>query len=175
MEKRGIEIKWGVLFILALLLWMYAERLFGIHDKHIDQHPLVSSFFALVALCLYLLALYDKRKNYYNGRMNWRQGFVAGLVMTLVIAILSPLAQYVISRFISPEFFPNMIRYSVETGEMTRDQAETYFGLENYMIQSVLFAIVSGVLTSAITALIMRRGEKGSHSASGQEQDLTGN
>lgn len=170
MEKRTIEIRWGVIFTLAMLIWMFAERQFGLHDQNIDQHALVSSFFAIVAIGIYLLALHDKRKNYFNGYMTWKQGFISGLFLTLVIVILSPLAQYIISRFISPEFFPNMIRYSVETEEMTRNQAEEYFNLENYIIQSVLFAIVSGVLTAAITALIMRRREKDIPSVSMQKE-----
>lgn len=169
MEKRAIEIKWGIIFILAMLVWMFGERQFGLHDEYIDQHALVTSFFAIVAIGIYLLALYNKRKEYYNGLMTWKQGFFSGLVITLVIVILTPLAQYITSEFITPEFFPNIIRYSVETGEMTRPEAESYFSLENYIIQSILFAIVSGVITSAITALIMKRREKGSQTAALQE------
>lgn len=160
MKERSIEIKWGVIFILAMLLWMYLERLVGLHGERIDKHAMVSGFFAIVAIGIYLLALYDKRKNYYNGIMTWKQGFFTGLVITLVAVILTPLAQYVISRFISPEFFPNIIRYSVETGEMTREQAEKQFNLISYIIQSLIFAIISGIITSAITAWIMRRKPK---------------
>lgn len=160
MEKRSIEIKWGVIFTLAMLLWMYLEKLAGLHGERIDKHVLVSGFFAVVALGVYLLGLYDKRKNYYNGIMTWKQGFYAGLFITLVVVILSPLAQYLISRFISPEYFPNIIRHSIETGEMTREQAESYFSLQNYIIQSVLFAMISGIITAAIAALIMRRKGK---------------
>jgi Na+-driven multidrug efflux pump len=160
MEKRSIEIKWGVIFAIAMLLWIYLEKLFGLHAERIDRHAMVSSFFAVVAISIYLLALYDKRKNFYNGIMSWKKGFYAGLVITLVVLILSPLVQYLISRFISPEYFPNIIRYSVETGEMTRKQAEEYFSLKNYILQGVIFALVSGIITSAISALLMRKRKK---------------
>jgi ABC-type Fe3+ transport system permease subunit len=160
MEKRSIEIKWSILFTLAMLLWMYGEKLFGLHDDWIEKHAFYSGFFAIVAIAIYLFALYDKRKNYYNGFMDWREGFISGLYLTLFIVILSPLTQYVISRFISPEFFPNIIRYSVETGEMTRDQAQDHFSLKNYIITSAVFAVISGVITSAIAALLMRKRKK---------------
>ncbi len=160
MEKRSIEIKWGVIFILIMLLWMYLEKLAGLHDERIDKHAMITSFFALVAIGIYLLALYDKRKNYYHGFMTWKQGFYSGLVITLVVVVLSPLAQYVISRYISPEYFPNIIQHSVETGEMTREQAQEYFSLQNYILQSALFALFSGIVTAAVTALIMRRKRK---------------
>lgn len=160
MEKHSIEIKWSIVFTLAMLLWMYGEKLAGLHDEWIENHAFYSGFFSLVAIGVYLLALYDKRKQYYNGIMNWKEGFISGLFLTLFIVILSPLTQYVISKFISPEYFPNIIRYSVETGEMTRDQAEDYFSLKNYIITSAVFAVISGVLTSAIAALLMRKKKK---------------
>lgn len=160
MEKRSIEIKWGIIFTLAMLLWMYGERIAGLHDERIAKHAFVSGFFAIVAIAIYLFALYDKRKNYYHGFMSWKKGFFSGLFLTLVVVLLSPIAQYLTSRFISPEFFPNIIRYSVETDEMTRAQAEEHFSLLNYTIISAVFAIISGVLTSAVAALLVRKREK---------------
>lgn len=160
MEKRSIEIKWGVIFTLAMLLWMYGEKLAGLHDEWIERHAFYSGFFAIVAIAIYLFALYDKRKNYYNGFMDWKEGFISGLFITLVVVILSPLSQYLISRFISPEYFPNIIRYSVETGEMTRDQAQQYFSLRNYIVLSAVYAVISGVITSAIAALLMRKQKR---------------
>lgn len=160
MEKRSIEIKWGVIFILAMLLWMYLEKLAGLHGELIEKHSTFSGLFAVVAIGIYFLALYDKRKNYFDGFMTWKQGFYSGLVITLVVVVLSPVAQYVISRFISPEFFPNIIKHSIETGEMTRAQAQAYFSLENYIIQSALFALFSGIVTAAIAALILRKRKR---------------
>lgn len=157
MEKRSIEIKWGVIFILAMLLWMFLERMMGLHDERIDKHSAVSGFFAVVAIGIYLLALYDKRKNYYHGSMSWKKGFTSGLFITLTAIILTPLAQFAISQFISPDFFPNIIRYSVETGEMTRKQAQEHYDLFNYILYSIIFAAISGILTAAVTALVMRK------------------
>lgn len=160
MEKRSIEIKWGVIFIVTMLLWTYLEKLAGLHEENIEKHATFTGFFAVVAVSIYLLALYDKRKNDFNGIMTWKQGFYSGIVITLAVVVLSPLAQYVISRFISPEFFPNIIKYSIETGEMTREQAQEYFSLQNYILQSALFALFSGILTAAIAALLMRKRKR---------------
>ena len=157
MENRSIEIKWGIIFTLAMLLWMFVVRLLGFHGEFIEKHDVYTSFFAIVAIAIYLLALRDKRNNYYKGSMSWKEGFFAGLVLTLVIVILTPLSQYLVSRYISPEFFPNIIRYSVEKGEMTREQALEYFSLKNYIILSAVWALITGIITAAITALIMRK------------------
>lgn len=160
MEKRSTEIKWGIIFTIALLVWMFGERLFGLHNELIDKHATYTNFFAIVAIMIYLLALYDKRQNDYNGYMSWREGFISGLFITLVVVILSPISQFIISRYISPEYFANIIRHSVDQGEMTRSQAEEHFRLRNYIVLSAVWAVISGVITSALTALIMRKNKK---------------
>ena len=160
MEKRSKEIKWGIIFMLAQLFWMFGEKLFGLHDEYIEKHSLYTNLFAVVAIAIYLLALYDKRKNYYNGYMSWKEGFISGLFITLVVIILSPFSQYIISQYISPEYFSNIIRLSVEKGEMTRNQAQEHFSLKNYVILSAVWAVISGVITAALTALIMRKNKR---------------
>lgn len=157
MKKVGIEIKWGILFVVIQLLWMLGERVAGLHDENIEKHALVTNFFALVAIIVYVVALLDKRKNSYDGKMTWKQGFFTGLIITAVVTILTPLSQYITSSVISPNHFENMISYTVKTGKMTQEAAEAYFNMKNYMIQSIIFAPVVGVVTSAIVAIFTRK------------------
>lgn len=157
MKKFSIEIKWGVIFSVVSLLWMFLEKGLGWHDENIAQHAIYTNIFAIVAILLYVFALLDKRKNFYNGKMTWTQGFVSGIIISVVVAILSPLAQYITHEFITPDYFTNVIDYSVESGAMTREAAEEYFNLKSYIIQSFFFALVVGVVTSAIVAFFVRR------------------
>lgn len=157
MKKFAIEIKWGIIFTLVSLLWIYMEKALGWHDELIAKQAIYTNFFAIVAIALYVLALLDKRKNFYQGRMTWTQGFISGVVLSVVVAILSPLAQYISMEYISPDYFAHMISYTVETGRMTREAAEGYFNLNAYMIQSFFFAMAVGTVTSALVALIVRR------------------
>ncbi|GAA0871267.1 hypothetical protein GCM10009117_04130 [Gangjinia marincola] len=159
MNKFSIEIKWGIIFIVSLLLWMVGERAVGLHDEYIAKHAIYTNLFFFVAVAVYVLALRDKRKNYYDGTMTWQQGFVSGLIITVVVALLSAPAQYVISEFITPDYFKNITAYAVENKVMTQADAESYFSLENYIVQSVVSALAAGLLTSAIVALIMRKRE----------------
>ena len=156
MKKFKIEGKWVLIFFAATLLWMLAERLTGLHDKNIEYHHIVSNFFSVVAIFIYVFALLDKRKNYFGGKMTWLQGFVSGLVISLGVAILTPLGQYITSTLITPHFFDNMIAYAVENEKMTQAAAEAYFNLKSYIIQSTIFAPVAGIVTSAIVALFVR-------------------
>lgn len=157
MKKLKTEIKWGIIFTVTMLLWMGFERLMGWHGEKIDQHATMSILFAIVAIAIYVFALLDKRKNDLNGRMTWSQGFVSGFWITLVVVVLSPLAQYITHTYISPDFFNNIANYAVETGQMTQTEAESYFSMRNYLMQSVVGALGLGVVTSAIVAIFTRK------------------
>jgi NADH:ubiquinone oxidoreductase subunit 3 (subunit A) len=89
--------------------------------------------------------------------MSWKQGFISGLIITAVVTLLTPLSQYLTSAVITPNHFENMISYTVETGNKTQEAAEAYFNLKNYMIQSIIFAPVVGIVTSAIVAIFTRK------------------
>lgn len=156
MKSREIEIKWGVLFILVGLIWMVFEKAMGWHDVHIDKHATYTLLIAPIAIAIYVFALLDKRQNFYGGKMSYRQGLITGLIITAVVVILSPVSQYITSTFITPEYFKNVIEYSVSSGQMERTAAEDYFNLQSYMIQSVIGAAVMGVMTSALVAFFVR-------------------
>lgn len=156
MKSRKIEIKWGVLFILVGLIWMVFEKAMGWHDVHIDKHATYTLLIAPIAIAIYVFALLDKRQNFYGGKMSYRQGLITGLIITAVVVILSPVSQYITSTFITPEYFKNVIEYSVSSGQMERTAAEDYFNLQGYMIQSVIGAAVMGVMTSALVAFFVR-------------------
>ena len=157
MRKYRIEIKWAIIFSVVMILWMLGEKFLGLHDEYIADHSFYTSFFAIVAIGIYLLALYDKRKNYHNGFMSWQEGFKSGAILTAGIVILSPFVQLLISQVISPDYFRNITEYSIEAGEMNREEAELYFSLKNYIMQSMVWAAITGLITAAIAALILRR------------------
>lgn len=156
MKKFSIEIKWGIIFSVISLLWMFLEKGLGWHDENIAQHAIYTNLFAIVAIVIYVLALLDKRKNFYDGKMNWSQGFISGIVVSIVVAVISPLGQYITHEYITPDYFENVIAYSVENGAMSQEAAEEYFNLTSYVIQSFFFALVVGVVTSAIVAYFVR-------------------
>jgi hypothetical protein len=157
MKKIKIEIKWAVVFVVMTLIWIFLEKLAGLHDEHIDKHPIYTNFIAIPAIAIYVFALLDKRKNFYRSSMTYKQGFITGLIITAIVTVLSPLTQYITSTLITPEYFPNMISYSVETGKLTQEAAEEYFNLKNYLLQVVIGTPVMGILTTAIVAIFTRK------------------
>lgn len=93
MKKYRIEIKWALLFSVMGLAWMLLEKVSGLHDRYLDYQLYLTNIFAIPAIWLFVLAFKDKKNNFYNGRMSYLQGVKTGLIMTVLIAMLSPLTQ----------------------------------------------------------------------------------
>lgn len=157
MENYKIELKWGFIFIGVQLLWMVMERVSGLHSTHIDKHFIVTNFFAIVAIAVFVFALRDKRENFYDGSMSYKQGFISGVIITLIVTILTPLSQFLTSEVISPNYFANVSAYAVEQGMMTKEQAFAQFNLQSYLFQATVGALVMGVITSAIVAFFVKK------------------
>lgn len=157
MKNIKIELKWALIFIVVQLLWMVGEKAVGLHDTHIDQHATYTMLFAIPAIAMYVFALLDKRKNFYQGAMTYMQGLKTGIIITVIVTLLTPLAQYIISTVITPDFFANAIAFTVESGQMTQEEAEAYFSLSAYLWQAVFGALILGVVTSAVVAIFTRK------------------
>jgi hypothetical protein len=157
MKSVKTEVKWAIIFSVMGLLWMVLEKLCGLHGKYIDYHLYLTNLFAIPAIWVMVLALKAKKKNDYNGRITYLQGLVSGLVLSLFIAMLSPLTQWITSYVITPEYFPNVIKRSVELGYYkTTADAAANFNYKNYAIQGAIGALGMGIVTVAIAMIFIR-------------------
>lgn len=136
---------------------MILEKIAGLHTIHIDKHAIYTNLVAIPAITIYVLALLDKRNNYYGGVISYKQGFESGLILTILITAISPMSQIVATYLITPEYFPNMIKYVVSKGQMTREDADEYFNLRSYIIQGLTGSFVMGLLTTAIVTFFISR------------------
>ena len=156
MKKFAIEIRWGIQFSIVTLVWMIFEKTMGWHDELISDQTKYTNLFAFVAIGLYFIALVDKKKNFYKGSMDWKQGFISGMLLSTVIAILSPMVQSITYTYITPHYFEKIIEYRVAHKFQTQSQAEMYFNLKSFTIQAIFGAFSFGVLTSSIVAFALK-------------------
>jgi len=156
MKTYSIEIKWALLFTVMSLTWMTLEKLSGLHDKYIEYHPIYTNFIAIPAITIYVLALLDKKKNFYHGSMTYREGFITGILITLIVTALSPVSQIITSTVITPDYFQNAIDYAVKHQKSTQAEAEAFFNLKNYLIQGLIGAPIMGLMTTAIVAFFVK-------------------
>ncbi|MBK9313390.1 MAG: DUF4199 domain-containing protein [Acidobacteria bacterium] len=149
------EIKWGLIFTFVQFLWICLEFAVGLHDKYVSMHPILTNLFIIPAVYVMYLAIREK-KNILGGKITFGQAFLCGLGVSVIVAVLAPLSQYIFHRFINPNYFQNAINYAISAGKLTEAEAGSYFSLQSYMMQASLGAIVAGVITSLIIAAIIR-------------------
>lgn len=156
MGKYKIEIKWAFIFAAMFLLWIVVEKLSGLHDKYIDKQQFVTTLILIPSVVIYVLAIKDKKINYYAGNITYGQGFISGFMLTLFVVLLSPLNQLITSCIITPNYFSNAIEHTVKSGMFTREQAEAQFNIRYYMITGIVGALVTGILFSAIISIFTK-------------------
>ena len=156
MKKFTIEIKWGIAFTIAGLLWMVLEKQLGWHDALIAKQPIYTMLFSFIAILIFIFALKDKKDNYYESNMDWKQGFLSGCIISLVATLLSPLSQYITVEIISPNYFQNAINNAVLNNKMKLEDAKAFFNINSYIFQAAFGGLSMGIVTSAIVAYFIK-------------------
>ena len=156
LNKYKLELKWAFTFIGALLLWSLIERVLGLHGEHLDKYETFSMLFMIPAILVYVLALKDKKKNFLDGQMTYKQGLITGIIISVIVALVNPLTQWIISEFITPNYFDNLIDFSVKGGQYSLDEAKAYFNYKNFAVQGTIFALGMGIFTTLVVAFFLR-------------------
>jgi len=138
-----------------MLLWLILEYTVGLHDTYIAWHPYVTMFALIIPIVTYRLALREKIEDKY-GKLTFSQAFMCGFILTVFGTILAVPLQLAFHKLVNPDFFANMIAYSVKTGHSTPEQAAAYFNLNSYLLETVIGTFGFGILLSLILGFRMR-------------------
>jgi hypothetical protein len=156
MKNFSIEIKWGIIFTIASLLWMALEKSVGLHDAFISRQLIYTNLFGFVAIVIYTLAIKEKKKVFYHGNMDWQRGFLSGVIVAIVVACLNPLVNYITYNYISINYFSEMINYQVGHNHMTLEKAKSIFNMDYYLYKDAIPDLSMGVVVSAVAALFLK-------------------
>ena len=75
MKKFKVEVKWGITFVIAQLIWITFEKFMGWHDEDIDVQGVYSLFFAVIAFLIYYASeslIYLKLKRFLENEFSRR-------------------------------------------------------------------------------------------------------
>lgn len=156
MKKFKIEFKWAVVIMIIFLAWMTLEKQLGFHDEKLKWQVFFGMLIIIPNFVLYFLAIRNKKKNYYNGEMTWKQGFISGIVISFIVVIFSPFTQFITYEFIVPDFFDKMVALSVESKRLSEEEAKSYFNLSASTWQSISSGLSYGIVLGAIVAYILK-------------------
>ncbi len=164
MKNFKIELRWAILFSFILMIEMFFERYMGWHEVKYIASQYSLHYLVLIVLfgVVYYFGIKEKRKNYYEGFINWKQAFISGAMISVIVAILSPLTQFFIYHYITPNYFKNMITYQVSKADnpLTKAGAQDIFNMTSFVIQGIFTCLSLGLIVSGAVALIVRKEPK---------------
>lgn len=150
MKNYSIEFKWAALATLAALIWMFFEKYLGYHAENIRYNVLFSLLFNIVLVIIYILALKEKKKDFYQNNITWKQAFFTGLILCVMITFFFPLIQYITYFQVSPNYFKLLLDQIVIHNNMTMEEAMKNFSFDIYLRQGASSNLSLGVVVSAI-------------------------
>ena len=153
-----IALKYGILFSIMTLTWLTLEYVTGFHTTLINYHPIVTNFILIPAIILFRKAMIEIKASS-TEPLAFRNYFIEGLKISLIITILSPVEQYIFSYYINPDFYHAMIENAVAGNHASREQAEAYFNFNNYVTESLIGSAFMGILFSGIGAWRMSKSK----------------
>lgn len=129
----------------------------GFNGEKIEYNPLFNTWVLLPAWVIYFFEALDKKNNYYQGRITFKQSFLSGIVLSAMVTVLGVLTTIISTWVIAPDLFANSIQYVTENNAMTEVQALQQFNLGAYIIAGVIGAPVTGLIFSLIVSLVVPR------------------
>src|SRR5690349_19191756 len=95
------ELKYAAIFVIISFFWNCLEYITGLQGRYINYHPyFVTTFFILMTLIIYYLAIKEKRR-VLRGEITFSRAILTGFLLTIFILILNPLFMYIFSEFIN--------------------------------------------------------------------------
>lgn len=159
-----IALKYGILIVVFIFLWGVLEYLAGLRADAFAFHPVATLFSLVIPLIFLYMGMREAQKKY-TGAFTYGQAFKTGLFISLLVAILYPLGQWLYQALFAPEFFESMQAFTeakqlaegvdpVVARRLGPDDGG--FSLSSYLLRSFLGALVAGLIMSAMLALFVR-------------------
>jgi hypothetical protein len=161
------EIRSGIALGLSLFFWLLLEFFLGFHSKYIDYLPFITWLFVVIPAVGINWALKAKRDRYYLGQIGIFQALKTGLIITLVMAIVSALMQFLYVIIVNPMFYDTMTAHArgFITGlDIAAEDKETMLAKslkENTitygMLKTFFTMLIIGTLMSVFASVLIKR------------------
>jgi hypothetical protein len=157
------ELKYGLITGFGVSIYVMIEYLLGFHTTRPDIGEYSGYFSSVIPIVALLFAIKEKRSRSFGGYISFWQGFITGMVVTVISALIITGFFVVYNEYINPEG----TRYISDwRAEQMREQnisedaiavsIEEYNAMNNPLF---IFAgtFLMGLLITAILAFLLRR------------------
>ena len=160
MNLHKKEFKWAAIFFAATLAWMFFLLSLGWHSENIESHATYSLIYDILFIAIFTLAFVDKRKSIKPESFPFKKALKFGILLTILVTLISPIVQTVTHKFISPEFFPNIIELAVSNNILTQEEALAKFNLRNYILENLIGTFLFGLALSLVLSAIFKKNKQ---------------
>lgn len=150
-----IEIKWAIIYSIIYIIWSLFERQMGWHTDKVLFHPVYNLLFLPLSIFILILALVDKKRNFYKNDISWKQAFISGIVVTVLITSIYPVVLYIVHNYISPEYFEKAIEATVPK-KFTIEEAKAYYNINKFISNSVFDKLSFGIVITACISYFIK-------------------
>ena len=158
MKKLGIEIKWVALITCLTVLCFVVEKFMGWHNQanHNISSILISfiGLYLLIFVCYYL-AYREIKQNIYQNNWSFKEAFKFGLLLTSMVAILNPIAQYIMYESISPDYFEQQKAFIIKN-HAHADMLIENINLSSYIRYGIVDTFSYGILFTIGLSYLMK-------------------
>lgn len=143
-------------YTLLNFIWLYAEKAFGWHSSGASRYAIYSMIMVIPQIAVTYFNMREKSEKLFDGQIEWRKAFFSGVVLSVIIAALSPVIVFALTEFVSPGFIKSAIDQSMSKG-MLEDSAHSLYNMNSLSKQAMFGNLATGVFWSAILALFFKK------------------
>ena len=157
------ELKYGLIAGIGVSVYVLLEYFLGFHTTYPEIGQYSGYFSAIIPIFAILYAIKEKRNRYFNGYITFGQGFITGLIVTVISAFIITGFFVIYNDFINPEGLKYISSWRAEQMRLENiPEEEIVASIEEYNAMYnplVIFSgtFVMGLLITAILAFLLRR------------------
>jgi len=161
------EIRSGIALGLALFFWLLLEFYLGFHTKYIDYLPFVTWLFVVIPAVGINWALKAKRDRYYLGQISIFQALKTGIIITIVMAIVSALMQFLYVIIVNPMFYDTMTAHArgfiggldiaIEDKEIMLAKSLKENTITYGMLKTLFTMLIIGTIMTVFASVLIKR------------------
>ncbi len=161
------EIKYGVMTGTGMCLWILIEFLLGFHTDKMYIGEYTTCFIVFVPLVTLYLGIKEKRDRRNNGQISISSGIKAGLMISLIAAVIIAFFLIAYFNYINPGYAQLGIAYQrqklIQSGKSTGEIAsemesiKDMFGFINQFLFGTLGVLGTGFIISVALSIFMKK------------------
>ncbi len=162
------EIKYGLLTGIGICFWILAEYFLGFHTDKMEAGEYAIYFVVIIPLFTIFFGLREKRDLQYGGKISVGNGLKAGLMISLIAAIIVIIFLMLYLNYINPDYSELGVAYYKKKMMLSNrinlqdarelESIKQMFSFINQLLFGVIGTVGTGLFISFAVSLYFKKG-----------------